>query len=193
MSNFDLNLSTRPFPAYRLLNIALACILVVLGVLSVWQTVGFLRYSRLARSIRTEEQETRVEAEVLGKRVVELESRLDRPEATAKLSEIGFLNRLILRKNFSWTRLFANLEGMVPDNVHLVSLAPNIGADGNITLHISLQGRSIADVTEFIERLEKSPVFEKIVVTAEEKRDPAVATDVDIVLSAVYFPLRDVR
>ena len=193
MSNFDLNLSTRPFPAYRLLNLALACILVVLGVLSVWQTVGFLRYSRLARSIRTEEQETRVEAEVLGKRVVELESRLDRPEATAKLSEIGFLNRLIVRKNFSWTRLFANLEGMVPDNVHLVSLAPNIGADGNITLHIALQGRSIADVTEFIERLEKSPVFEKIVVTAEEKRDPAVATDVDIVLSAVYFPLRDVR
>ena len=193
MSNFDLNLSTRPFPAYRLLNIALACILVVLGVLSVWQTVGFLRYSRLARSIRTEEQETRVEAEVVGKRVVELESRLDRPEATAKLNEIGFLNRLIVRKNFSWTRLFANLEGMVPDNVHLVSLAPNIGADGNITLHISLQGRSIADVTEFIERLEKSPVFEKIVVTAEEKRDPAVATDVDIVLSAVYFPLRDVR
>src|SRR5437867_8572978 len=133
--------------------------------------MGFIRFSRLARAIRTAEVETRIESESLGKRVAEIESRLDRPEATAKLNEIGFLNRLIARKNFSWTRLFANLEGMVPDNVHLVSLMPNIGADGNITLHITLQGRGISDVTEFIERLEKSPVFENIVVSAEEKRD----------------------
>src|SRR5580693_6052816 len=102
MAEFDLNLSTRPFPAYRLFNIALAVLLVVLVVVSAWQGVGYRRYSKLARSIRAREQDTRVEAEALGKRVDDLESRLDRPEATAKLAEIGFLNHLIQRKNFSW-------------------------------------------------------------------------------------------
>ena len=43
MAEFDLNLSTRPFPAYRLVNIALAILLVVLIVVSSWQAVGFLR------------------------------------------------------------------------------------------------------------------------------------------------------
>src|SRR6266853_565643 len=109
MAEFGLNLATRPFSAYRLLNIALATLLVVLVVVSSWQAVGFVRYSKLARSIRTEEQDTRVEAEALGKRVADLESRLDRPEATAKLNEIGFLNHLIQRRSFSWTRLFAVL------------------------------------------------------------------------------------
>ena len=58
-------------------------------------------------------------------RYAELESRLDRPEAAAKLTEIGFINRLIARKELSWTRLFANLEELVPNTVHLVSLTPS--------------------------------------------------------------------
>src|SRR5205823_5298630 len=97
--------------------------------------------------IRTAEQESRVEAEALGKRVAELESRLDRPEAAAKLTEISFLNHLILRKNFSWTRLFGVLEEMVPvETVHLSNLAPDIAVNGPITLRLEVQARSIADL-----------------------------------------------
>ena len=66
MAEFDLNLSTRPFPAYRLINVALAVILAVLLVLSAWQATGFARYSRLARVIRTGVIDARVEAETLG-------------------------------------------------------------------------------------------------------------------------------
>ena len=193
MADFDLNLSTQPFPAYRLINIALVCVLVVLAVLSVWQAAGFVRYSDMARSIRAEEQETRVKAEALGKHVAELESRLDRPESTAKLNEIVFLNHLILRKNLSWTRLFAILEEMVPENVHFTNLTPDVGVDGGITLHLGVRARSIADVKEFLERVESSPLFEHVLVTVEQKNDPAIATDVDVTLSAIYYPQRDTR
>ena len=191
MAEFDLNLSTRPFPPYRLINIALASILVLLLALSLWQTMGFIRFSRLARAIRTAEVETRIESESLGKRVAEIESRLDRPEATAKLNEIGFLNRLIARKNFSWTRLLADLETLVPNNVHLVNLAPEIGANG-ITLQIDLMGRSIADISEFIHRLEKSPVFQNISVSTEQKRQ-LQSVDFNVKLSVVYRPERQVQ
>jgi hypothetical protein len=193
MAEFDLNLSTRPFPAYRLVNIALVCVLVVLTALSVLQAVGFNRYSRLARSIRSQEQDTRVEADALGKQVAELGSKLDRPESTAKLNEIGFLNHLILRKNFSWTRLFAILEDMVPDNVHLTNMTPDIGATEGVTLHLGVEAKSIADVTVFVERLEKSKVFENVVLTVEEKDEPTISNDVRLTLSAVYYPQRDVR
>ena len=193
VTGFDLNLSTRPFPAYRLVNVALATILVVLLGVSVYQAIGFVRFSRLTRAIRGTEIEARVEAESLGKRVADLESRLDRPEATAKLNEIGFLNHLIARKNLSWTRLLADLEDMVPSNVHLVSLSPEIGSNGAITLHIDLQGRSITDAAEFIKRLEKSPVFENITVSTEQKHESTASADVDIRLNAVYYPERETR
>jgi hypothetical protein len=190
MAEFDLNLSNRPFPAYRRINIALAFILAILAAVSVWQAVGFARYSKLARSIRTEEQETRVEAEALGKRVAELESRLDRPESTAKLNEIVFLNHLILRKSFSWTRLFAVLEEIVPDNVRFTNVTPNISADGGVLLQLGVQARSIADVTQFIQRIEMSPSFENVLVTHEQKGEAAISTHVEVTLSAVYHPER---
>jgi hypothetical protein len=192
-TEFDLNLSTRPFPAYRAKNIVLATILIVLIALSAWQAAGFNKYSRRARSIRGAEQDARVEAESLKSRVTELESRLDRPESTAKLNEIGFLNHLILRRNFSWTRLFATLEDMVPDSVHLANLTPNVGANGKLTLSLGVKARSIADVTVFIKRLEQSPVFENVIVSAEEKKEPTVSSDVDITLTAVYYPEKEVR
>jgi len=193
VAEFDLNLSTRPFPAYRLVNIVLAVGLVVLVVLSAWQATGFIRFTRLTRSIRLSEIDLRVEAESLGKRVADLESRLDRPEATAKLNEIGFLNRLIARKNLSWTKLFADLEEMVPNNVHLVSLTPEFATTGGIILRIDLEARSVGDASEFIHRLEKSPVFEGIVVSTEQKRESTPASDVTIRLSAVYYPEREIQ
>jgi Tfp pilus assembly protein PilN len=193
VAELDLNLSTRPFPAYRLINVALAMILAALLILSGWQAVGFLRFSRLARALQSSEIDARVEAESLGKRVADVESRLDRPEATAKLNEIGFLNHLITRKNLHWTRLFADLEDMVPNNVHLVSLRPDVGATGAIVLQIDLKGRSIGDVSEFIHRLEKSPLFQSITVSTEQRLQNTELSDIDIRLTAVYLPERENR
>src|SRR5262245_28454573 len=139
MAELDLNLSTQPFPAYRLFNIALAAILIVLAVVSARQALGFIQYSNMAQAIRVQEQESRVDADAIGKRVAELESLLDRPESTAKLNEIGFLNHLILRKNLSWTKLFRILEEMVPPNVHLTNLTPDIGTDGSVNLRLGVR------------------------------------------------------
>jgi type IV pilus assembly protein PilN len=193
VAEFDLNLSTRPFPAYRLINVALVSILAALVVLSVWQTIGFVRFSRLSGAVRAAEVDARIEAESMGKRVAEFESRLDRPEAAAKLNEIGFLNHLIARKSLSWTRLLADLEDLVPNNVHLVNLAPNFGKAGGITLQIDLEGRSIADVSEFIHRLEKSTVFQNVIVSSESKQRIIGSTDFLIRLSVDYYPEREDR
>ena len=193
MADLDLNLSTQPFPAYRLTTTALVCVLLVLAVVSVWQASGFVRYSNLARSIRSEAQETRVEADALGKHVAELESRLDRPESTAKLNEIGFLNHLILEKNLSWTKLFAILEGMVPENVHFTNLVPNVAANGTVTLSLGVRARSMGDMKVFLARMEKSPVFENMRVSFDEKveKNAAAGRDVDVTLSTIYYPQRD--
>jgi Tfp pilus assembly protein PilN len=189
VSRSDLNLSTHPFPAYRLLNLVLGLGFVVLLVITVWQVVGFIRFNSMVRDIRDDEASARVEAESLGRHVESLESILDRPEATEKLSEIGFLNGLIARKELSWTQLFGNLEDMVPDSVRLASLRPDVSENGAITLHLDIVGRSITDVSGFIQTLEASPEFENVVVSVEQKAE-AATTDVNVTLTANYFPKR---
>ena len=192
MSDYNLNLSTRPFPAYRLINLLLTSVLVILVVLTVWQAYGFMRYSALAEEIRDSERNARVESEVLGRRLAELEADLNRPEAAAKLSEIEFLNDLIARKSFSWTQVFANLENLVPDTVHLTSLRPQI-SDTGVLMSIDVRGRNIDAISEFIEALEQSPAFENVIVSIEEKRNPTGSSDVDVSLTASYFPEKETQ
>ena len=74
----------------------------------------------------------------------------------------------------------------------LVSLRPEVGENGSVTLHLNVVGRSIADVSRFIEALERSPEFEKVIVSIEQK-EPTAATDVNITLTANYFPQRETR
>ena len=56
MGKFNLNLSTRPFPAYRIVNLALVVSLVVIAGLSVWQVYSYRMYADLVKSIQADEK-----------------------------------------------------------------------------------------------------------------------------------------
>jgi hypothetical protein len=193
MGEFDLNLSTRPFPAYRVTNLILFGILAVLILVSAWQTVGFLRFSSLSGEIRSQEEAALVESEALGRRLAAAEARLGRPEAAAKLSEIGYLNGLIARKNFSWTRIFASLENIVPATVHLLNLTPEFRPDGTVLLRLNVRGRNIEEVSRLIDTMENSGTFKNVIVSVEEKRDPNASAGVDVGLTVNYYPEKDAQ
>jgi hypothetical protein len=187
MGEFNLNLSTRPFPAYRVANLALLLFFVVISGLTVWQVYSFQHYSSLAKNIRDKEKLAREEKGSLTNTLNGLGARLDRPVTKEKLAEIDFLNNLIVRKHFSWTTVFANLEGVIPDNVHLTTVAPEIFKD-KVSLHLEIVCRSISDESEFIRRLQASPVFQDVVVKREERKGTAGSGDVGVDLTVSYFP-----
>jgi Tfp pilus assembly protein PilN len=188
MGELDLNLSTRPFPAYKFKTLLLTVAVVALVGISVWQVYYFAFYSSLSNQIRSEAQSARVDSMVLGRRLADMESKLSRPETVAKLGEIEFLNDIILHKTFSWTRMFATLERLTPDAVHLTTLRPEfIPNSSGVLLHIDLRGRSITDITQFMERLQAAPVFDTVRVQSETK----VENEVEISLSVPYHPERE--
>ena len=190
MGEFNINLSTRPFSAYRLTNLLLAGLLVLLIGITLWQGYWFARYAELAGDIRDGENNIRVESEALDRRLTELDAQLNTPQASSKLSEIEYLNGLIIRKSFSWTQVFSSLENLVPDSVRLTNLQPEILDNGRTLMHIGVRGRNIGAISDFITALEESPRFENVIVSVEEKRDPAVPDDVDVALTVGYFPER---
>lgn len=190
MGKFNLNLSTRPFPAYRIVNLALLISFVVIAGLTAWQVYSYQMYSDLVKSIQADEKNASVSKDSLDKRMGDFTTRLDRPVTTAKLAEIDFLNNLIIKKHFSWTQVFSNLEHVMPDNVHLTSISPEISKD-KVKLQLITMCRTISDESEFIRRLQASPVFQDVVVAREEKKG-GVGTnaDVQVDMTVSYFPER---
>src|SRR5215471_8586310 len=79
MGKFNLNLSTRPFPAYRIVNLALVVSFLVVAGLSVWQVFSFRMYTGLVKSIQDDERNATVSKDSVGNKMDALSVRLDRP------------------------------------------------------------------------------------------------------------------
>ena len=70
-----------------------------------------------------------------------------------------FLNNLIARKSISWTRIFGDLEQVMPYNVRLVSVRPQVTGRNEIQLEMVVGAQASEPVIELMRRLEQSPVF----------------------------------
>ena len=184
MRQFELNLSTRPFKPYRAINLGLFVLLLILGAVSVMQVYSYQRYSALAADRRAIEMEARAESDKLQQDLQALNAKMASGNASAKLSEVELLNRLLLRKSFSWTRVFANLERVMPENVRLISLRPFVDEQGKIGLNMEIRGRTHAEATDFLRTLEESQVFTDVALALEEQKDDA--GEVQFTLSTYY-------
>ena len=67
------------------------------------------------------------------------EQFLARPENRSTRDQSQFLNELIERKSFSWTRVLEDLEKVMPARVHLVSIHPELDDDNQLKLKMWLQ------------------------------------------------------
>src|SRR5262245_21117298 len=143
MGQFDLNLSSRPFKPYRAANIGLFALLLILIAVSAQQVLSYQHYSSLASASRQEEMDVRADTDALAAQVDALNKKMASGNATGKLSEVELLNRILIKKSFSWTRVFASLEKAMPENVRLVSLRPFLDEQERIGLEMDVRGRSL--------------------------------------------------
>jgi type IV pilus assembly protein PilN len=70
------------------------------------------------------------------------------------------LNTLIERKAISWTRIFADLEKVMPYNVQLVQVRlPEVDSQNQVLLDMVVGAREVGPVLDLLKRLEGSPQF----------------------------------
>jgi len=70
-----------------------------------------------------------------------------------------FLNSLIRRKAFSWTRVFEDLEQVMPSNLHVTSLQPEYNEQSVMQLDMKVTGDTRNAVVDLIHRMEGSKHF----------------------------------
>ena len=90
----------------------------------------------------------------------QLESTLREPANAEVLARSVFLNTLVSRKSISWTRIFSDLEGVMPINVRLVQVRlPQINSRNEVILDMTVAAEQPAQIIDFLRRVQGSPKF----------------------------------
>src|SRR5713226_2374845 len=98
------------------------------------------------------------------------EEFLNLPENRATRDDSQFLNELIERKSFSWTRVLEDLEKVMPARVHLVSIHPELDDDNQLLLKLAVAGDSHDRALELARRMEDSRRFSRTHIATESFR-----------------------
>ncbi len=155
--NPPLNLARRPFRNERLPTVALTAGCLGLFLASGWHAL-VARDLAPGRSRDVASEVVKMEDEIatLREESAELRKVSAPPE---KLKEWVAVKKLVDRRMFSWTGLFAALEGAMPPGVRLVSVTPNVDR-GQTELTLVAVGRSNEDALALMASLQEHPEFE---------------------------------
>lgn len=154
-----LNLATNPAGGYRAF-FAAACL--AAGVLLV--TAGYLAFQYAGAGGPAgglEEQERRLleEQRAVAKRGADATAKVEAPGTVATLDRTAFLNELLVRKGVSWTRTFLDLEQVLPPEVRVLSIRPEVAYDDRISLEMTVSAKLPANFIGFLKALEGSELF----------------------------------
>ncbi len=113
---------------------------------------------------------------------------LNRPENRTTRDESQFLNQLIERKAFSWTRVLENLEKVMPPRVHVVSISPQLDEDNQLALKMVVAGDSRDRAIELARRMEDSRRFAQTAILRAAHADSQTGDTEQVEIAAIYVP-----
>jgi type IV pilus assembly protein PilN len=118
------------------------------------------------------------------------EAILNQPQNRTLRDRSRFLNELFQRKAFSWTRVFEDLERVMPARLHVVSIHPDMSADNGLEIKLVVAGDSREQALDLVRKMEGSKRFRQTQI--ESERSEATATSngdrVQFDISALYVP-----
>lgn len=152
-----LNLARHPFRNERLPTLLLGVgTLVLLVATARHASVAWELLPGQARDVSRELANLEAEAQRLR---AEAASVRDLTAPSATIAEWATVKTLVDRRAFSWTGLFAALEGALPPGVRLVSIQPSGTASG-AELTLAAQGRTSEDALALLQSLQAHAEFE---------------------------------
>ena len=186
----DINLASQPYEDARQFwmrwGTAVGAVAVLTLVLLALDITGWIN-ARRDRAAIAEKRAMMVDRDQLR---ANAETILNLPQNRSTRDQSQFLNELIERKAFSWTRVLENLEKVMPPRVHLMSINPQLDEDNQLGLKMTVAGDSRDRAIELARRMEESRRFSQTNIISERTQPSNVSNgdteQFDIV--AVYIP-----
>ncbi len=155
-----INLATEPFRRDRPVLVATAALGVLLLIFLGLEVKTIVSQRREGAAIHVVINRLNTQLRGITNEQAKLNALLRRPENAEVMERSLFLNSLIDRKAISWTKLFADLEKVVPYNVRLVSVRlPEVDSDNRVLLDMVVGAKERPELLELVTRLEAAPQF----------------------------------
>lgn len=182
----NLNLATQPYEDVRDFflkwGLGLAVALVASMALA-WMAASGWRQSReIERDMRIKQQDI---ARLRGEEK-KAEALLNEPQNSGTRAQAALLNALIARKAFSWTRVFSDLEKLMPARVHVISIQPQLDNDNQLQINMVVAGDSRDKAIDLLRNMEDSAHFQNALLQSEANDPEGGGTRFQ--LTAVYVP-----
>jgi len=118
----------------------------------------------------------------------EAEAVLNQPQNRDLRDQSQFLNQLFERKSFSWTRVFEDLEKVMPAHLHVISIHP-ASADNNVQIKLVVGGDSQVQALDLVRKMENSKHFKQTRINRELQQEQSPTSDrVQFEIEAAYTP-----
>jgi type IV pilus assembly protein PilN len=155
-----INLSSEPFRKDRPMFIAsTVCGILLIGLLGVLVILITNERAR-AKDARVAVEKLSDQLRTAAAEQARLDEFLRQPANAQVLAQSQLLNTLIDRKSISWTRIFADLESVLPYDVRLISVRlPAINSRNEVLLDMVVGAKDPSAVIGFFKKLEESPLF----------------------------------
>jgi Tfp pilus assembly protein PilX len=161
------NLSTRPFYNERGVQLLLALAALVVVVLTAFNAMRIFALSRQNTELSSLVNRDHQEAQRLTREAQRIRAGINSDELQRTADAAAVANALIDERTFSWTEFFNHIEETLPPDVMLTSVQPTFGQDVT-TIQMSVLGKRIEDIDEFIEKLEATGAFQEVLPTQED-------------------------
>jgi type IV pilus assembly protein PilN len=185
----EINLASHPYEDSRNFWVywgsGLVFLVLLTGLLVFLTVTGYLNASKDRQQMAKLEQEITAFDQEKGR----AEAVLNAPQNRTLRERSRFLNSLFQRKAFSWTKVFEDLEQVMPPRLHVVSIHPDMSADSGLEIKLVVAGDSRDQALELVRKMEASNHFKQTYVGSERSSEQGVNGDrVEFEIGALYVP-----
>jgi type IV pilus assembly protein PilN len=184
----DINLATQPYEDVRRFWLRWGGGLAALGILTLalvyFTGMGWVMARRDRQDIAGYQQQIAL----CDKKKAQAEATLNQPQNRSTRDRSQFLNDLFQRKSFSWTRVFEDMERVMPPRLHVVSIQPEMSKEGQLVLKLMVAGDSRDRALELVRKMEASQRFQQTEIVQEGSLNEQSGDTVQFEITAVYVP-----
>lgn len=164
------NLSTRPFYNERAVRAVLGLFAVIVALATVYNVVTGIQLLRRTAQLGAEADQADRERLAATGRAGQARQALGREDVEGAMKAAQKVGALVDLRTFSWTELFNDVERTLPGDVMLIAVQPR-SERGRLAVAMQVLGKSVNSLDAFMQRLEETGRFQRVLSTAEAQLD----------------------